>query len=168
MDASARKQTGYLLLIFGIALALVLGFVKISYDAQAAQLCILTPADQMAQCPVHKDNSSWLFVAGFAIAGILAALGAYFAFFEKAVPLLSSSTKPQSKPFKDFDLSKLGDEENKIVQLLKNANGSLFQTDLIRETGFSKVRISRILDRLEQLELVERKRRGMSNMVVLR
>ncbi|MFH0714876.1 MAG: hypothetical protein V1847_03800 [Candidatus Diapherotrites archaeon] len=166
MEVSSRKQLGYLLLIFGVVLALVLGFVKISYDAQAAQLCQLTPQDQMAQCPVHTDNSSWLFMAGFAIAAVLVVVGAYFAFFEKREqdPRLEIA----KKAFKEVDVSKLSEEEGKVYTLLKNASGSLFQSDLVRETGYSKVKLSRILDRLEQLELAERKRRGMANLVVLR
>ncbi|RLE76927.1 MAG: transcriptional regulator, partial [Thermoprotei archaeon] len=35
-------------------------------------------------------------------------------------------------------------------------------------TGFSKAKVSRILDKLEAMGLVERKRRGMSNIVLLR
>ena len=65
-------------------------------------------------------------------------------------------------------MSKLGDEEKKIYEILKNKNGSAYQTDLIRETGFSKVKVTRILDRLETKDIFERKRRGMTNIIVLK
>ena len=44
----------------------------------------------------------------------------------------------------------------------------MFQADLIEKTGFSKARMTRIVDKLEGNDLVERKRRGMTNVVVLK
>ena len=72
------------------------------------------------------------------------------------------------KDFKIIDNSKLDEEEKLIYNILKNKNGSAYQSDLIKETGFSKVKITRILDKLELSEILERKRRGMTNIVVLR
>ena len=60
----------------------------------------------------------------------------------------------------------LEDDEKKIFNEIIKNDGSAFQNDLIRSTGFSKVKVSRILDRLETKNLVERRRRGMSNIVV--
>ena len=39
--------------------------------------------------------------------------------------------------------------------------------DLIEKTGFGKAKMTRIIDRLEGKGFVERKRRGMTNVVVL-
>src|SRR3989344_2380580 len=47
-------------------------------------------------------------------------------------------------------------------------NGAMFQADLIEKTGFSKARMTRIVDKLEGNGLAERKRRGMTNVVVLK
>ena len=44
----------------------------------------------------------------------------------------------------------------------------MFQADLIDKSGLGKVKISRILDRLEGKGLIERKRRGMNNIVVFK
>ena len=38
---------------------------------------------------------------------------------------------------------------------------------LIQETGFSKVQMTRILDRMEGRKIIERKRRGMTNVIIL-
>ena len=45
---------------------------------------------------------------------------------------------------------------------------TIFQADLIEKTGFGKAKMTRILDRLEGKGFVERKRRGMTNVVVIR
>jgi uncharacterized membrane protein len=44
----------------------------------------------------------------------------------------------------------------------------MFQSDLVEGTGMQKVKITRLLDRLEGLKLIERKRRGMTNVVILK
>ena len=51
--------------------------------------------------------------------------------------------------------------------LLKN-KGNMYQTDIIQKTNLNKVKITRILDSLEAQNLIERKRRGMTNIVVLK
>jgi uncharacterized membrane protein len=44
----------------------------------------------------------------------------------------------------------------------------LFQAELIEKTDFNKVKVSRILDKLEGKGLIERRRRGMTNLVLLK
>ncbi len=57
-------------------------------------------------------------------------------------------------------------EEKKIYNILNGAEGAIFQAELVEKSGYSKVKVSRILDRLEGKGLVERKRRGMTNIVI--
>ncbi|WP_248518224.1 helix-turn-helix transcriptional regulator [Salinarchaeum laminariae] len=47
------------------------------------------------------------------------------------------------------------------------AEGKLPQRDVVEETDLSKATVSRTLDALERKQLLERKRRGMGNVVVL-
>ena len=54
------------------------------------------------------------------------------------------------------------------MKAVEDAQGTIFQPDLADKTGFSKVKVTRILDRLEGKQLIERKRRGMTNVVVLK
>jgi|SRR3989338_4455275 len=59
-------------------------------------------------------------------------------------------------------------DDKKVYEMVVNANGFIFQNDIIGKTGFSKVKVTRILDKLEGRGLVERRRRGMSNAIVLK
>ena len=154
---------------FSIILFLILTFVKINLDEQSAFLCEKFHENKldMTQCPVHQANSlwtnvSWMIVTAFGINFLIFGVGVYMAFFQKAL------TKELKKEFKEIDISKLDDEEKKIYEIIKNSKGSAYQTDLIKETGFSKVKITRILDRLESKDVLERKRRGMTNIIVLK
>ena len=44
----------------------------------------------------------------------------------------------------------------------------MFQSDLVEKSEFPKAKVSRILDKMEARGLLERKRRGMANAVVLK
>jgi uncharacterized membrane protein len=74
----------------------------------------------------------------------------------------------ESKGFKQVDLSKLDEEEKQVYDLVKSKDGSAYQSDIVKETGLSKVKTTRILDKLETNGILERKRRGMTNIVVLK
>lgn len=164
-----EKIIGYSLIAFSIILFIVLAFIKIRVDEQSAFLCEKFHENNlnMNTCPVHQNNSiweniSWMITAAFGVDLLIFAVGLYIAFFHK------SFTEESKKDFKEVDLSKLSDEEKKIYDIIKGKDGSAYQTDLIKETGFSKVKITRILDRLEQSDILERKRRGMTNLIVLK
>lgn len=62
----------------------------------------------------------------------------------------------------------LKDDEKKIYEVILEADGIINQSELPEKTGLSKTSVSRALDLLESKGLVERKRRGMGNVVVLR
>ncbi|WP_253738479.1 helix-turn-helix transcriptional regulator [Halohasta salina] len=64
-------------------------------------------------------------------------------------------------------VDRLRNNEETIYALLVEADGELPQRDLVESTDLSKATVSRTLDKLEQKELVERKRRGMGNVVHL-
>jgi uncharacterized membrane protein len=43
----------------------------------------------------------------------------------------------------------------------------MYQSDLLRQMGFSKVQMTRLLDKLAARKIIDRKRRGMTNIVIL-
>ena len=68
----------------------------------------------------------------------------------------------------EIDTSTLTEEENKIYNLIKLNKGSIYQSDIMKQTQLSKVKVSRVLDRMEGKSILERKRRGMTNIVILK
>ena len=62
----------------------------------------------------------------------------------------------------------LREDERKIYQAIIEAGGIIEQSKLPEKTGISKASVSRILDLLESKGLVERRRRGMGNVVLLK
>jgi len=185
-DASGKRRFGYALVILGLLLMFILVIVKSNYDSQAAFLCenIEATGGNMLQCPVHKTDTSWFFMAGFGIALLIIAAGAYFGFIEKTYLLEKRQTPERRRTIKGKgnsgataerraalpqpDLSMLDPDSRKVFELLQSHEGSMFQSALVREAGFSKAKVTRILDRLEHEKILERRRRGMANLVILR
>lgn len=164
-----EKVIGYSLIAFSIILFIILLFIKIQADEQSSLLCEKFHEENldMNKCPVHQANSfwsnlSWMITAAFVIDFLIFAAGVYIAFFYK------SFSKEFKSEFKEVDLSKLDEDEKKIYDIIKGKNGSAYQSDLIKDTGFSKVKVTRILDKLELSEVLERKRRGMTNIIILK
>jgi len=60
------------------------------------------------------------------------------------------------------------DDERRIVQIVADEGGTIFQSQLVERSGFSKSKVSLVLDRLEARGVLERRRHGMSNAVVLK
>ncbi len=147
-------------LIFGaILLAMLLAFIKASYDEQAAFLCETAHDSQldMAECPAHKKDASWLITLSFGTAFLILAAGVHFFLVDR-----QTSSAEQKK-----DVGGLDRDEMAVYGMLK-ASGSLYQSDIVSRTGYSKVKVTRVIDRLESRGIVERRRRGMTNLVILK
>jgi uncharacterized membrane protein len=62
---------------------------------------------------------------------------------------------------------RLANKEREVYEALLDADGVLPQSDIVERTDLSKASVSRALDSLEVKNLVERKRRGMGNVILL-
>lgn len=116
-------------------------------------------------CPMNKTVNEQTYLS-LTIAGILAIFGLVLIFTKPKEKIIVKKVTEKIKK-KEYDLSHLKKEEREVFSLVKE-NNAIFQADLIEKTGFGKAKMSRIIDRLEGQGLVERKRRGMTNIVVLK
>ncbi|MFH1836383.1 MAG: MarR family transcriptional regulator [Methanobacteriota archaeon] len=66
------------------------------------------------------------------------------------------------------NLEKLKESEKDVYSLLMESGGTMFQGEVVEKSGLSKVKVSRTLDKLESRRLVERRRRGLTNIIVLK
>ena len=161
-----QKALGKLLVVVSVFLLALLIFIKLNFDQQGALLCeavYTDPTVGMDECPAHNNSSSWLLLLAFAIAFLIFAVGIYLLFTPR-----ETTTAQSEKSFTEIDVSTLSEEEKRVYELLKFNKGSIYQGDLLKETGFSKVKLSRILDKMQNREILDRKRRGMANIVILK
>ena len=109
--------------------------------------------------PVHESmNFTWIPIVASIMIGALGGIGLYLA-FAKDVKFIEQ---------KEYDLTKLTDEEKQVFYHIQKEKKGVYQSTLTQELDMTKVKITRLLDRLESSGLVERKRRGLTNIVVVK
>ena len=166
------RSLGMLLIAFSIILMFLLTFIKVDNDKKSIVLCQKFEKENldMNSCPAHKSNFSWLIIVAYGLVFVMMVVGLYIVMVkEKPGATKAMETSEHAKEeFAPVDISKMDEEEKTIYEIIKNKGGSAYQTDLIRETSFSKVKVTRILDKMELKKIIERKRRGMTNLVVLK
>ncbi|HLD80645.1 MAG TPA: hypothetical protein VJA40_01445 [archaeon] len=165
------SKTGLLLVVSSLALLALLVLLKEDFDSLSAFLCSAFHANglDMSTCPAHNSNASWLFTAAFGFSFLTLAIGGFLAVNPKTQAL--GAAPPAARPKKEFrevNGDELSPDEKAVYDAVRGKGGSAYQSDLVKETGFSKVKATRVLDKLEFKDLIERKRRGMTNLVVLK
>ena len=68
---------------------------------------------------------------------------------------------------RELDKSQLSDDEASIIFKLEKQN-EILQSDLMKMLGLNKVKMSRLLKKLEEKDLIEKKKKGMNNLIVLK
>lgn len=106
------------------------------------------------------------------IAGLIAGVAAAYLFMNRAQTAQVAPPPPAGAVALAPDLEELAirlldGDERRLVRVLVEAKGQVLQRDLVRITGFSDAKVSRLLDRLQERGLVVRERYGMSNRVRL-
>ena len=67
----------------------------------------------------------------------------------------------------EMDLEHLNKDQREIVKLIIKNNGKIYQSVLVREVVFSKVKVSRIIKELEEKNIIQKKKFGMTNTITL-
>ncbi|VVB80453.1 MarR family protein [uncultured archaeon] len=157
-----NRNVGYLLL----GIAVVVGIILVIFSNTAHELDSTCPlVQENTFCPSSAALSSQIY---FSIALIiLLVLVALFLIFSKENKEVVIKKIKEKQKQKVYDLTGLNKEEKQVFELVKKEN-AMFQADLIDKLGFGKAKVTRIIDRLEGRGLVERKRRGMNNIVALK
>ena len=73
-----------------------------------------------------------------------------------------------TKKYNWVNVSNLNERESRIYRILGDNGGNMLQSVLVDKSGMSKVQVTRVLDKLETKDMVERRRIGMSNLVMLK
>jgi hypothetical protein len=156
------KKVGILLILFSIVLFAAIYFITsliINLRLELHKTCPLPPES----CP-YKGSVPTEVLAAFVINAAMGVLGVSLIM----ISYRSEKVNAKDKTKINESIKSLQNDERKVYDLIVNADGFMFQNDLIDKTGYSKVKISRILDKLEIKGIIERRRRGMSNIVVLK
>ncbi|MFQ6020644.1 MAG: helix-turn-helix transcriptional regulator [Candidatus Aenigmatarchaeota archaeon] len=148
-----NKQIGTLVIVLSIAFLITL--ISLTLELRESTVC---PIEMEEPCPHESYIPPQTFFGGIIIT-ILIVTGIFL--------MITKESKIEKIDWKKY-LKGLEDNEKKIYKIIMNSDGVILQSDLVKNTGFSKVKVTRILDKLEAKGLLERKRRGMSNIVILK
>jgi uncharacterized membrane protein len=152
-----------------ISIALLIGFIIYSFNRALTEI-VSTSCPHGSQCPMWGSINFHTNVS-IGIMVFVLLIGIYLFFFgqdEKIIKQVKVVRKPEKKIDYSIDKKELTDEERFIVDKLLESEGSMLQSEIVEKTNYSKVKVTRILDKLEAKGLIERKRRGVTNLVVLK
>ena len=155
-----NKRIGIIISVISIVLLFILASFSIKIAEIESTKCIHPPG---GQCPLtaHIPSASY---AGAVLLVIIFILGIKVALKSEA----GEKIRKESAEKAETVAKALKGGEKKAYELIAASQGAIFQSELVEKMGYSKVRVSRILDKLEGQNLIERRRRGLANMVLIK
>ena len=157
-----NKNVGYLIIGLSIVIIAIIFLFNTALKEVVSASCTMQGHES---CTMYDTISKQTYLS-LSIVGILIIIGLSLVFTKQKEKIIVRKVKERQEQ-KTYDLADLRKEDKQIFNILKE-NKTIFQAELIEKSGFGKAKISRILDRLENKNLIERKRRGMTNIVVLK
>lgn len=158
-----NRNVGLLILGISIVIGIIVLIFNLALSKIARLSCTMGPT-----CPMYDTITTQTWIS-LSIAALVFIIGLFLVFSKEEKEIVFKKIKVNSEgKRKPVDYSKLDKEEKSLVKLIEEADGSIFQADLVEKSKFSKVKVTRILDRLEGRQIIERKRRGMTNVVLLK
>lgn len=157
-----NKHVGYIIL--GISIAII--FIIFLFNSAMREIVNATCSlEHGLDCPMYQSIDQQTYLS-LAIVGLLVIIGLVLILNKPQERVVIRKVKERARK-REYDLSSLKAEEKEVFRIIKESQ-AVFQADLIEKTGLGKAKMTRIIDRLEGNGLVERKRRGMTNVVVLK
>lgn len=154
-----NKTVGWIITGIAVLMAVIVWIFNNALKRIVGDTC--THGDS---CSMYDTIAIQTWVS-LAIVGVVLIIGIVLVFVKPKEKIIVKTIKEKKKK-KDY--SGLDRREKEVVDLLLNEGNAMFQADLMEKLNIGKVGVTRLLDKLESKQIIERKRRGMNNMVVLK
>jgi uncharacterized membrane protein len=154
-----NKHVGFLI----VGISFVIGIIIFIFNKGLKDI-VADTCTHGTTCSMYDTIAiqTWLSLA---VAAIILVIGLVLIFNKPKDRIVIKKVKDKKRK---IDLAGLDALEKKVITMLQNENGAIFQKTLMERLEIGKVGITRLLDKLESKQLVERKRRGMNNIIVLK
>ncbi|UJG44331.1 MAG: winged helix-turn-helix transcriptional regulator [Candidatus Heimdallarchaeum endolithica] len=124
---------------------------------------------QVTECTVHAyvvaDINPWMIVSIFLFSFLIASLVIIFFIWQNSKEEVAKIEKKKTKKYDLGKLSKfLNEKEEKIMRIIIEKPGQN-QASVAAKTGLSQATVSRILNKLEGKEIINRTSVGMSTLI---
>ena len=156
-----NKTVGWIIVGISVVMAIIVWIFNFSLKKIVGASCSMG-----AGCTMYDTIKIQTWIS-LAIVAIILIIGLVIMFSKPKETIVIKKIKEKVKK-KKLDLNGLDKNEKEVIRILEEENGTIFQATLMEKLGIGKVGITRLLDKLEAKQIIERKRRGMSNIVVFR
>lgn len=153
-----NRNVGFLIMGVAIIIVAIIFIFNSALKDIVSATCSHGPS-----CSMYKTISTQTYLS-LAIAGIIFIIGLFFIFVKEKEKIIIKKEKLKEK---SVSLEGLEPREKEIIKMLLKEK-AVFQRTLMERLNIGKVETTRLLDKLEAKQLIERKRRGMNNVVVLK
>jgi len=158
-----NKHVGWLIVGIGVVMTAIVWIFNSALKEIVGVSCT-----HGAECTMY-DTIRTQTGLSLAIVGIIVAIGLFIMFAKPKIEIKEKIiVKKIKEKKKKLDLEGLDKDEKMVVEILQEENGAIFQSTLMERLEVGKVGMTRLLDKLEAKQIIERKRRGMNNIVVLK
>lgn len=154
-----NKNVGYLIIGISVFIGLIVWIFNWGMKNILGQTCDMGPS-----CSMYSSLAIQTWISA-SIAILVFIIGLFLVLSKENERVVIKTVKDKKKK---IVLDGLSSEEKQIIKILQDENNAIFQSSLMERLNTGKVKITRLLDKLEAKQLIERKRRGMNNIVVLR
>ncbi len=154
-----NKTVGWIISGIAFVMAIIVWIFNAALNRIVGDTC--THGDS---CSMYDTIAIQTWVS-LAIVGVILIIGVRMIFWRPKEKVIVKTIKEKKKK-KDY--SKLDKKEKEAVDLILKEGNAMFQADLMEKLNIGKVGVTRLLDKLESKQIIERKRRGMNNIVVLK
>lgn len=156
------QKIGMIIVVASLIVLGLLIFLKFQTDSQMLTACEQSCGESggtscsLDSCPYHQENNlSWALIVMSILVAFIGGTGVYL-----SLPKTEKITEE-----KEYDLTALSEEEKKIFLYIKEHREGVYQSSIVKEFNLTKVQSTRLLDKFEKFELIERRRRGLANVV---
>src|SRR3989344_3276594 len=142
-----NKNVGFLIVGISIIIGIIVLIFNIALKKIVGATCSHGPA-----CIMYSTIATQTWIS-LAIAALVLVIG-LFLIFAKESEKIVLKTKTIREKRKPIDTSNLDSDEKKIVNILQEENGAIFQSSLMEKLEIGKVGMTRILDKLEAKQII--------------
>ena len=154
-----NKNVGWLISGIAVVVVIIVLIFNLGLKKIVGGTCTHGPTCSMFDTIAIQ---TWISLA---IAGIILVIGLVIMFTKPKEKIIIKKEKIKKKK---IDLKGLDKDEKVVIKMLQEENGAIFQRTLMERMEMGKVKTTRLMDKLEAKQLIERKRRGMNNIIVLK
>jgi uncharacterized membrane protein len=157
-----NKNVGFLVIGIAVVMAIIVFLFNNLIKTNISLTCSHGPT-----CGMYNGVNIQTGIS-VAVVAVILIIGLFLIFAkEHEKIILKTKTKTITEKKKPLNLDGLEKREKEAINLI-HENGGIFQAELMEKLGIGKVGITRLLDKLEAKQIIERKRRGMNNFVVIK